>query len=122
MFSIHADLRLDIDGRSATLTGSGKRLTLELESARMVRTLSDIELPRLHGAAAKPHGTVANTRNMPGILAGLGLSVEVRDRKGPLFVVGADAAGASISLPFLGKVEHVSLAGVGALRRLAIGR
>lgn len=113
--AIEADLDIAIDGRSAKLSGSGKRLTLELASAVMVRDLLRISLPQL----GPDELTV---REVPGLLVALGLTLDVRDRRGLLFSIGSEIAGKTVRVPFLGRLEHVELAGKGALLRLATSR
>lgn len=115
---LSADLHLEIDGRAATLRGSGRRLTLELERASMLRGMLRVSLPRLGGAAGDDGPTL---RQLPDLMAALDLSLEIRDRRGSLLVVGADAAGARLTLPGLGRLDNVSLANPKALLRLGFG-
>jgi len=116
MLRIEADLELSIDGQAATLTGSGQVLRLTLNSVRTLRSLRAVSLPNLAGA-----GTKAPTfRDLPGVLAGQGLTLEVADAKGLLLILGAGAAGRSFMLPGFGKIAHLALASRRAALRLAL--
>lgn len=68
----------------------------------------EVEVPRDTGQDA------------PRFLASQGLTIEVRDRRGPLFVAGAEAAGKTLRLPIVGKLRDVELARRTALLRLAL--
>ncbi len=113
---IEADLELTLAGRKATLTGAGQVLRLTLSDLRSLRDLRSVSLPNL--------GTLGDEaptfRDMPGVLARQGLTLEVADSKGLLLILGMGAAGGSFSLPGLGKIEHLKLASKSAALRLAL--
>lgn len=111
---IEAELDLVIDDRPATLTGSGTVLRLTLSSARTLRSLRQVSLPNLGGA-----GTRAPTfKEIPGLLAAQGLTLEVADDRGLLLVLGAGAEGKSFSVPGFGRIGHLALGSPGAALRL----
>ena len=113
---IEADLELLIDDRRATLTGSGQVLRLTLGNLRSLRDLRGVSLPNL----GVLDGAAPTFKDLPGILAQQGLTLEVADRKGLLLILGTGAAGRSFSLPGLGKIEHLTLASKRAALRLAL--
>lgn len=111
---IEADLDLEIDGRPAQLTGSGRLLRLTLSSPRTLRSLRQVSLPNLGTAGDR----APSFKDLPGILAGQGLTLEVADPKGLLLILGAGAEGRSFTVPGLGRIEHLALANPGAALRL----
>lgn len=111
---IEADLRLVIDDRPATLTGSGTVLRLTLSSARILRSLRQVSLPNIGTAGAR----APTFKEMPGLLAAQGLTIEVADDKGLLLILGAGAAGKSFTVPGFGRLEHLALGSPGAALRL----
>lgn len=120
MLRVEADLSLEIDGRRARLRNAGELLILELETAALLRDLLRVERPDLHALFGIGRAGGGSPRRLPALLAGQGLTVEVHDRRGPLLILGAGAAGREVSLPLLGRVEHVALASAGAALRLAL--
>ncbi len=112
---IEADLELSIAGRGATLTGAGQVLRLTFSDLRSLRDLRSVSLPHLSLGGEAP-----TFRDMPGVLARQGLTLEVADSKGLLLILGMGAAGGSFSLPGLGKIEHLKLASKSAALRLAL--
>ena len=115
MLAVHADLDLEIDGQSATLTGTGRRLVLELASARMLRGILDVELPRFEAAGW-------SRRDMPALLTQQSLTLEIRDARGALLVLGKDAEGRRLTLPGVGSIDDAKLASRTALLRMAFAR
>ena len=115
MLAVHADLALEIDGQPATLTGTGRRLVLELASARLLRTMFDVALPRLDDSGWR-------RRNLPALLTRQSLTMEIRDRRGPLLVVGKEAEGRRLRLPGIGRIDDAKLGSRTALLRMALGR
>jgi len=113
---IEADLELSISDQKATLTGSGQVLRLTLSSLRSLQDLRSLSLPNL-GVLG---GRAPTFKNLPGLLAQQGLTLEVADRRGLLLILGTGAAGRSFSLPGLGKIEHLTLANKRAAFRLAL--
>jgi len=112
---IEADLELSIAGRGATLTGAGQVLRLTFSDLRSLRDLRSVSLPRLSLGGEAP-----TFRDMPGVLARQGLTLEVADREGVLLILGTGAAGRSFSLPGFGRLEHMALANKRAALRLAL--
>lgn len=110
-----ADLHLEIDGRTARLSGSGQRLILDVASAATVRDFLRISLPDLGDGQV-------SARDVPKALVALGLTLDIRDPRGSLLVIGAEAADASIRVPVMGRLRHVRIAGRRALLRLATSR
>ena len=115
MLAIEADLDLDIDGQAAKLTGTGQRLVLELSTARTLRGMLDISLPHI-AQVGDPR------RNAATLLTQGGLTLEIRDGRGPLLVLGKQAAGERLTLPGVGTFEDAKMASKTALLRLAFAR
>ena len=111
---IEADLDLEIDGSPAQLTGSGRTLRLTLSTPRTLRALRQVSLPNLGGAGDR----APTFRELPGLLAAQGLTLEVADPKGLLLILGAGAQGKSFTVPGLGRIGHLALANPGAALRL----
>lgn len=111
---VDADLTLFVDGRRATVRGSGMNLRLTLEQPHMLRKFFAIALPHFGQSGKTDYSLI------PRLLAREGLTLEIADSRGLLMLLGAEAAGKSYTLPGLGKLEHVKLAGPGALLRLAL--
>lgn len=111
---IDADLDITVDGAPAKLTGSGQVLRLELTQTRTLREFLRVSLPKfpIFGERA-PTPT-----QVPGMLAAQGLTLEVADSSGLLFILGEGAKGKSYTLPGMGRLEHVALARPGAALRL----
>ena len=112
--AIDADLELEVDGQPATLTGSGQTLQLTLSTPRILRALRAVSLPNIKAV----DGREPDFRDVPGILAAQGLTLEVADAKGLLLILGRGAEGKSLSLPGFGKLEHLTLGGRRAALRL----
>jgi len=115
--SVEAQLDLEIDGRAATLTGSGQVLRLTLDSARTLRNLRSVSLPQLPIFG----GRAPTFTDVPGLLAQQGLTLSVADRKGLLLTLGAGAEGKSLTVPGFGTLAHTALANRRAGLRLAFG-
>ncbi len=111
--SIEANLDLVIDGQAATLTGSGKVLRLTLDSTKTLRALRSVSLPVLPGRAP-------TLKDLPGVLAEQGLTLELADAQGLLLTLGKGAGGSGCTVPGWGRLEHVALAGKRAALRLAL--
>jgi hypothetical protein len=82
---VTADLRLDLDGVPATLTGDGDRLVLETGDPRALwSTITKAGLPAGVGrvSAARAVGRLASG------LRDAGVSVEIRGPRGPLVSLG----------------------------------
>lgn len=115
---VHADLSLTIDGQNARLSGTGRQLTLELQDARTLKQLLNVALPQLpFGSKAKPTHPL---KALPSLLAGQGITLNIRDRRGALLILGHDAQGKRLTLPFVGSFEDSQLASRGALLRMAL--
>lgn len=80
---LEADLAITIDGRPASLRGSGRRLRFEVDEAAVLR--------RLVADFGRPSTDVG------ALLARRGLTLEVADRKGLLLVIGAEAKAGALS-------------------------
>lgn len=98
------------------MRGSGTTLRLTLEHPHMLRKFFAIALPHLN----QDDKGKADYSLIPRLLAQEGLTLEIADSRGPLLLLGAGAAGKSYSLPGVGRLEHIRLAGPGALLRLAL--
>ena len=111
---IEADLELVIDDRPATLTGSGNVLRLTLSSPRILRSMRTVSLPNIGTAGDR----APTFKDMPGLLAAQGLTLEIADEKGLLLTLGAGAGGKSFTVPGLGRLEHLAIGSPGAALRL----
>lgn len=109
-----ADLDLEIDGQRAKFTGTGRHMRLQVEEARTLRKFLQVSLPNLRRAGA----SIAPTE-VPAMLAKEGLTVEVADSSGPLFILGEGAGGRGYTVPGFGRVDSVALASKRAAFRLA---
>ncbi len=109
-----ADLDLEIDGQRAKFTGAGRHMRLQVEEARTLRKFLQVSLPNLKRAGASFTPT-----EVPAMLAREGLTVEVADRSGPLFILGEGAGGRGYTVPGFGRVDSVTLANKRAAFRLA---
>lgn len=116
--NVEADLNISIDGQSATLTGSGDTLRLELDKPYMLRKFFQIELPNVSIFSSQTSGKPSFSL-IPIYLAEVGLTLEIADKKGPLILLGKAAAGKSYTIPGIGKLENVTLASKSAIFRLA---
>lgn len=112
--AVEADLSLTVDGQAARLSGSGRQLTLYLASAAMLRDMLKVSLPNVRSAGDK----MRSFSSAPHLLKRAGLTLTIRDDKGPLLVLGEGANGKSYTLPFVGKIEDVALANTRAALRL----
>ena len=116
MLAVQADLDLEIDGQTATLTGTGQRLVLRLSNARMLRTMADVSLPRFAEAGDQARGSAAT------LLTRVSLTLEIHDARGPLLILGKNAEGKRLTLPGVGTFEDATLGSRTALFRLAFAR
>lgn len=116
---VEADLRLDLGGRPARLTGSGSELTLQLtDPADALTQVRAVLLPRGVRLTPRPLGALADR------LQTAGLILTVRGPHGPLVVLGQQGPGPLRRLtgsPYvaLGRAGAVALAlATVVLRRL----
>ena len=116
--AVEADLNIDIDGANAHLSGSGRQLTLHLDSSAILRDLLKISLPNVKGASDK----LRTFSGVPQLLKNAGLTLTVEDDKGDLLILGEGAEGNSYSLPIIGKLEDVKLANARAAVRLVFDK
>lgn len=112
-----ADLRLDLDGRPATITGAGSQVHVRtVDPGRLWGQVVGAPLPagvdRSNGPRAV--GQVANG------LAAAGLTVTVEGPNGPLVVLGK--GGRSIRGRLFTGSSHVRPGAIGALRPLALAQ
>lgn len=112
--AVEADLAITIDGQDARLSGSGRTLTLQVATPVMLRNMLQVSLPEPGEAGGRKH----RLSRLPKLLERLGITLVVADKQGPLLIVGADAAGKSYQLPFVGTLEGVALASKRAALRL----
>lgn len=112
--AVTADLRLRVDGQNAFLKGSGRQLTLHLDSPAILRSMLRVSLPNVQNAGDK----LRSFSSIPALLTQAGLTLTIEDDKGPLLILGEDAAGNSYTLPIVGKLEDVKLASKRAALRL----
>lgn len=111
---VYADLDLEIDGQPAKFTGTGRRMRLEVQEAGVLRGLLRVPLPNFKRAGAN-----VSPNDMPTLLAKEGLTLEVADKRGPLVMMGEEAAGRGYTVPGIGRVNDVALANKRAALRLA---
>ena len=109
-----ADIDLEIDGKPAKFTGTGRHMRFEVEEARTLRSLSKVALPDFQRA-----GTSFQPTHVPTMLADEGLTLEVADGRGPLFIMGEEARGKGYAVPGMGRVDNVTLVNKRAALRLA---
>lgn len=112
--AVTADLQITIDGQSARLSGSGRQLTLWVETPGILRDMLKISLPNVRSVG----DTVRAYSDVPQLLKQAGLTLTVEDDKGALLVLGEGAEGKTYTLPVVGKLEDVSLASKRAALRL----
>ncbi len=103
---IDANLSIHIDGRPASLRGSGRVLRFEVEETAVLRQLA---------ASAR-----RSTLDIGELLAKQGLTVEVADRKETLLVIGANARPGPLNR-FTGS-KYISPASYSAVMRLILNR
>ena len=111
---VFADLNLEVNGQPAKFTGTGRHMRFEVDEARTLRMLSRVSLPNFQRA-----GTPFVPTHVPTLLADEGLTLEVADGRGPLFVMGEEARGRGYSVPGVGRVDNVALVNKRAALRLA---
>jgi hypothetical protein len=86
--TVEADLHLDLGGRSARLTGSGRELTLQLsDPADALTHVGAALLPRAGRLTPRRVGMLADR------LRAAGLRLAVRGPGGPLLVLGQEGPG-----------------------------
>lgn len=111
---VKADVTLTIDGQPAKFTGTGRHMRLEVDKASTLRNFLRIPLPNLRRAGAS-----FSPAEVPSMLAREGLTLEVADKRGPLFILGEEAGGRGYTVPGFGRVNDVTLANKRAALRLA---
>ncbi len=111
---VEADITLEIDGQPAKFTGTGRHMRLEVSEASVLRGLLRVPLPNFKRAGAN-----VSVNDVPTLLAQEGLTLEVADKRGPLVILGEEAAGRGYTVPGIGRVDDVALANKRAAFRLA---
>lgn len=99
--AVEADLRLDLGGRPARLTGSGRELTLQLtDPADALTQVGAALLPQAGRLTPRRLGWLADQ------LRDAGLRLTVRGPNGPLLVLGREGPGL---LRWLTRSRYVAL-------------
>ncbi len=111
--NVQADLSLSVDGQTATIRGTGRRVRMEMPDTSMLRQIRKTDIPGL-----ETFGNMPSLTDIPKILAGQGLTLDIADHRGVLLTLGAEASERGLWLPFVGRIEHFSLGGVRAFVRL----
>ena len=109
---VHGRVTLDLDGQPVQFDADGDAWTATVQRARVLRQMLS-KLPPL-----PPPLSRSAPSSLPTTLVQQGVSLEVRDGRGPLVQLGCAANGRTLRIPFLMDVPHARLAGPWALLRL----
>jgi hypothetical protein len=110
----HGRVTLEVDGEPVHLAADGAVWTATVRRFRVLRRIA-ATLPPLPPPFGRPDPT-----ELPATLAARGLSLEVRDARGPLLHLGHAAGARRLRIPFLLDVPHARLAGPLAWVRLLL--
>ncbi len=109
---VHGRVTLEVDGEPVHFDAHGDAWTATVRRFRVLRrTLAT--LPPLPPSFAR-----TDPLALPATLARQGVSLEVRDHRGPLLHLGRAANERRLRIPFVIDVPHARLAGPLALLRL----
>ncbi|MDZ7704055.1 MAG: hypothetical protein U5L04_06175 [Trueperaceae bacterium] len=111
--NVRAELSLSVDGQTATIRGAGRRVRMEMSDTSMLRQIRKTDIPGL-----EKFGNMPPLTDIPKILAGEGLTLDIADHRGVLLTLGAEADERGWWIPFVGRIEHFSLGGIRAFVRL----
>lgn len=109
---VHGRITLDLDGQPIQVVAEGDAWTATVQRARVLRQMLS-KLPPL-----PPPFSRSDPLSLPTTLAQQGLSLEVRDGRGPLLHLGRAANGRNVRIPFVIDVPNARLANPWALVRL----
>ena len=108
----HGRVTLEVDGEAVHLAASGAAWTATVSRFRTFRRLA-AQLPPLPDPIGRP-----DPATLPTALARQGITLQIRDARGPLLELGRAAASRRLRIPFLVDVPHTRVAGPWALLRL----
>ncbi len=109
---VHGRVTLDVDGETVQFAADGASWIATVPRFRVLRKLVSA-LPPL----PQPFGR-ADPAALATILARQGITLEIRDARGPLLELGRAAASRRLWVPFLLDVPHARVPGPRALVRL----
>lgn len=109
---VHGRVTLDLDGEPVQFDADGEAWTATVRRFAVLRRMLST-LPPL-----PPPFSDADPLTVPATLARQGVSLEIRDRRGPLLQLGRAANERRLRVPFVIDVPHARLASPLALLRL----
>ncbi len=109
---VHGRVSLEVDGEAVDFAADGAAWTATVSRFRILRRVAT-KLPPLPYPIGRP-----DPATLPAALAHQGITLEIRDARGPLLELGRAAASRRLRVPFLLDVPHARVAGPFALLRL----
>lgn len=109
---VHGRVTFDLDGEPVQFDADGDVWTATVRRFGVLRKALD-RLPPLPPPISK-----LDPSSVPAMLSRQGLSLVIRDRRGPLLLLGRAANDRRLRIPFFVDVPHARLAGPFALLRL----
>lgn len=109
---VHGRITLELNGEPVRLDADGDAWTATVQRFRVLRRMLT-RLPPLPPPFAR-----TDPLSLPATLAQQGISLEVRDDRGPLLHLGRAANEQRLRIPFVIDVPHARVAGPLALVRL----
>ncbi len=109
---LHGDLELEVDGAPVHLSADGASWRATVPRFGTLRKLLAAPPP-----LPVPLGSL-DVATLPATLAAAGISLEIRDRYGPLLHLGHAAGSRRLRIPFVLDVPHARISGPLALVRL----
>jgi len=109
---VHGRVSLDVDGEAVDFAANGAAWTATVSRFRSLRRLA-AKLPPLPHPIGRP-----DPATLPAALAQQGITLEIRDARGPLLELGSAAASRRLRVPFLVDVPHARVTGPWALVRM----
>ena len=109
---VHGRVTLELDGEPVRFDADGEAWTATVPRFRVLRRML-AALPPLPPPFAR-----TDPLSLPATLARQGVSLEIRDDRGPLLHLGHAANERRLRIPFVIDVPHARLAGPGALVRM----
>jgi len=109
---VHGRVNLEVDGEPVHFAADGAAWTATVRRSRVLRRLATA-LPPLPHPIGRPDPAA-----LPAALAQQGITLQIRDARGPLLELGRAAADRRLRIPFLLDVPHARVTGPWALLRL----
>lgn len=109
---VHGRVSLEMDDEAIHFAADGAAWTATVSRFRVLRRLATT-LPPLPHPIGRP-----DPATLPATLAQHGITLEIRDARGPLLELGSAAASRRLRIPFLVDVPHARVRGPWALLRL----